>query len=181
MNIMKTYKTKNIFGILSISLAILVSPMSTQTSNAQVDAASILLTGAAGAAGLALGNQWEGQWANAPYVMAAAVPALVNWGYNIFKSKNDEEKIKYYISGRNYERWIRSQEVWYQSTLDPYTGRPQAFSGLNAMDEGMPPSSGGSIAEQEIDQVYTVPVKMPAGTYDGVPYTERITEFPKLP
>jgi hypothetical protein len=49
------------------------------------------------------------------------------------------------------------------------------------MDEGMPPSSGGSIAEQEIDQVYTVPVKMPAGTYDGVPYTERITEFPKLP
>jgi len=166
---------------IAISTSILASVATAPKAEAQVDAASILLTGAAGAAGLALGNQWEGQWANAPYVMAAAVPALVNWGYNIFKSKNDEEKIKYYISGRNYERWIRSQEVWYQSTLDPYTGRPQAFSGLNAMDDGMPPGSNAGSTSGEIDQVYTVPVKMPAGTYDGVPYTERITEFPKLP
>lgn len=181
MNIINKYKTRNIFSVLGLSITILLSPLSKETSHAQVDAASILLTGAAGAAGLALGNQWEGQWANAPYVAAAVVPALVNWGYNIFKNKSDEDKIKYYISGRNYERWIRSQEVWYQSTLDPYTGRPQAFSGLNSMDEGMPANSGMSAGEREIDEVYTVPVKMPAGTYDGVPYTERITEFPKLP
>jgi hypothetical protein len=48
------------------------------------------------------------------------------------------------------------------------------------MEDGMPQvaKQGG---EQGIDHVYTIPVKMPAGTYGGVPYTERITEFPKLP
>jgi hypothetical protein len=172
--------SKSVLPIIAGAL-LTINPLVPTEANAQIDAASILLTGAAGAAGLALGEQWSDQWSAAPYAMAAVVPALVNWGYNIFKSKNDEEKIKYYISGRNYERWIRSQEVWYQSTLDPYTGRPQAFSGLNAMDDGMPPGYGRQASNMEIDQVYTVPVKMPAGTYDGVPYTERITEFPKLP
>lgn len=158
------------------------SPLSKKEANAQLDAAAILLTGAAGAGGYALGNQWADQWQAAPYVAAGVLPALVNWGYNIFKSKNDEDKIKYYISGRNYERWIRSHEIWYQSTLDPYTGRPQAFTGLNAMNDGMPPGSlDGGAEATSIDQVYTVPVKMPAGTYGGIPYTERITEFPKLP
>lgn len=164
-----------------LSITFLLSPASNKPANAQFDAASLVLTGAAGAAGYALGDQFTDQWAAAPYVGAAVIPALVNWGYNIFKSKNDEEKIKYYISGRNYERWIRSQETWYTSTLDPYTGRPQAFSGLNAMEDGMPDVSMGSQSANDISHVYTVPVKMPAGTYGGIPYTERVTEFPKLP
>ncbi len=175
---------KNISKVSIIALTTIVitsSPIITSNANAQFDAASIALTGAAGAAGLALGNQWADQWEAAPYVAAGVLPALVNWGYNIFKSKNDEDKIKYYISGRNYERWIRSQETWYVSTLDPYTGRPQAFSGLNAMDDGMPPQTQANGNAQGINHVYTVPVKMPAGTYGGVPYTERVTEFPKLP
>jgi hypothetical protein len=88
-------QTLNSLKGLFIATALIVTPLSNEKASAQVDAASILLTGAAGAAGLALGNQWEGEWANAPYVAAAVVPALVNWGYNIFKSKNDEEKIKY--------------------------------------------------------------------------------------
>jgi hypothetical protein len=177
------YKKSWIPNILAIlTAAALLSPLCQQNSHAQFDAAAIALTGAAGAAGLAIGNEWQDQWSAAPYVAAGVLPALVNWGYNIFKSKNDEDKIKYYISGRNYERWIRSQETWYVSTLDPYTGRPQAFTGLEAMNDGMPQSSQETgQSSQGISHVYTVPVKMPAGTYGGVPYTERVTEFPKLP
>jgi hypothetical protein len=182
-------KTKSLYkqysdagAVAVVSLFFIGSPVMQHNSNAQFDAGAIALTGAAGAAGLALGNQWADQWQAAPYVAAGVLPALVNWGYSIFKNKNDEDKIKYYISGRNYERWIRSQETWYISTLDPYTGRPQAFSGLNAMDDGMPASEMGSQqSSQGINHLYTVPVKMPAGTYGGVPYTERVTEFPKLP
>jgi hypothetical protein len=168
-------------AVATLSLFFLGTPVIQESAQAQFDAASIVLTGAAGAAGYALGNQFTDQWAAAPYVGAAVIPAIVNWGYNIFRNKNDEDKIKYYLSGRNYERWIRSQETWYISTLDPYTGRPQAFSGLNAMDDGMPEQTQNGSSDQGINHVYTVPVKMPAGTYGGVPYTERITEFPKLP
>jgi hypothetical protein len=173
---------KKVGLVATATLFFHISPMMQESANAQFDAAAIALTGAAGAAGLAIGEQWADQWQAAPYVAAGVLPALVNWGYNIFKSKNDEDKIRYYISGRNYERWIRSQETWYVSTLDPYTGRPQAFSGLNAMDDGMPAQEQGTAqGVQGINHVYTVPVKMPAGTYGGVPYTERLSEFPKLP
>jgi hypothetical protein len=175
INIIRKNKT-----ILTLGICCTIFLGTPTKSNAQLDAAAILLTGAAGAGGYALGNQWANQWQAAPYVMAGVLPALANWGYNIFKSKSDEDKIKYYISGRNYERWIRSHEIWYSSTLDPYTGRPQAFSGLNAMEDGMPKMAPNS-DDFSIDETYTVRVKMPAGTYDGVPYTERIADFPKLP
>jgi hypothetical protein len=144
------------------------------------DATAALVSAGAGAAGVLLGNQWVDQWAGAPYAAAAILPAIANFGYDMFKKKSDEDKIKYYISGRNYERWVQSQETWYQSTLNPHTGRPQAFSGLNEMDAGMPDTSGETGATS-ITHVYTVPVRLPAGTYGGTPYTERITEFPKLP
>lgn len=175
----KRYSNATMVALSSIFC--LTSPITQEEAHGQFDAAALALTGGAGAAGLAIGNQFADQWAAAPYVAAGVLPALVNWGYSIFKSKNDEDKIKYYISGRNYERWIRSQETWYVSTLDPYTGRPQAFSGLNAMDDGMPPQNQSANGSQGINHVYTVPVKMPAGTYGGVPYTERLSEFPKLP
>lgn len=168
-------------GAITATLMLaMLTPMPQENAKA-FDAASLLLTGAAGAGGFALGNEFVDQWAAAPYVAAGVLPMLVNWGYSIFKNKNDEDKIRYYISGRNYERWIRSQETWYVSTLDPYTGRPQAFTGLNSMNDGMPPNTQAGESSQGINHVYTVPVKMPAGTYGGVPYTERLTEFPKLP
>jgi hypothetical protein len=177
---MRTRKAKALMMTALVSGAICL--LGTPRAEAQaLDAASILLTAAAGAGGFAFGDQFTDEWSAAPYVGAAVLPALVNWGYSAFKSKGDEEKIKYYLSGRNYERWIRSQETWYQSTLDPYTGRPQAFSGLEAMEDGMPTGGSGGRNGQPISHVYTVPVKMPAGTYGGVPYTERVTEFPKLP
>jgi hypothetical protein len=163
--------------LLFVSTAALTTPAHGQ------DATSAILTAAGGAGGFAIGNQYKDQWGAAPYVGAAVLPVLANWGYGIFKNKSDEDKIKYYISGRNYERWIQSQSVWYQSTLDPYTGRPPAFSGLNAMNDGMPKQdpNAQSGENSKITKVYTIPVKVPAGTYDGTPYTERITEFPKLP
>jgi hypothetical protein len=150
------------------------------------DATAAILTAGAGAGGYIIGKAAELPAAGTA-ALAGGLPLLANFGYGFFKNKNDEDKIKYYISGRNYERWIRSNETWYQSTLDPYTGRPQAFSGLNAMDDGMPKNAGnangnsGGNNSDVVNKVYTVPVKMPAGTYNGVPYTERITDFPKLP
>jgi len=165
-----------------LALSILLLPFAVPQAQAQLDATGALLTAAAGAGGYAIGKQFENQWQYAPVVGAAVLPALANWGYGMFKNKTDEDKIEYYLSGRNYERWIHSQEIWYQSTLDPYTGRPQAFSGLEAMNDGMPAgSTSQNPTEEKITKVYTVPVKMPAGTYEGTPYTERITEFPKLP
>lgn len=169
-------KTK-ITALLLLAGAILAP---THETKAQ-DATAALITAAAGAGGYAIGNSFKDQWEYAPIVGAAVLPALANWGYSVFKNKSDEDKIKYYISGRNYERWIRSQETWYQSTLDPTTGRPQAFSGLEAMNDGMPTASADSETRQPITHVYTTPVKLPAGTYNGVPYTERIADFPRLP
>jgi hypothetical protein len=166
---------KKLLLILTISLSFL------QPGNAQIDAASALITAAAGAGGYAIGESFKNQWEAAPYVGAAVAPMIANFGYNALKNKNDEEKLKFYLSGRNYERWIQSQKVWYQSTLDPYTGRPQAFTGLLEMDRGMPSNSQAPSHPPNIDQVYTVPVKLPAGTYEGTPYTERISQFPKLP
>lgn len=161
--------------VLTVAWASLAEPARSQ------DATGALISAGAGAAGLLLGNQWVDQWAGAPYAAAAILPAIANFGYGMFKKKSDEDKIKYYISGRNYERWVQSQETWYQSTLNPYTGRPQAFSGLNEMDTGLPEGSGEKEGATSITHVYTVPVKLPAGTYGGIPYTERIGEFPKLP
>lgn len=179
---MKTWRNR-IRSITAVVVAtgVLASQLQPQPALAQ-DATAALLSAGAGAAGLLLGNQWESQWAGAPYAAAAILPAIANFGYGMFKKKSDEDKIKYYISGRNYERWMQSQETWYQSTLNPYTGRPQAFSGLNEMDSGLPESAVSTQAgASSITHVYTVPVKLPAGTYGGVPYTERVGEFPKLP
>lgn len=167
---------------LMVALLTGVSIFSTPKASAQIDAGAALLTAAAGAGGLAIGNAFTNQWGPASYVGAAALPLLANWGYGVFKSKSDEDKIKYYLSGRNYERWMQSQQIWYQSTLDPYTGRPQAFSGLNAMDDGIPASgTQDASSTRSIAHVYTSPVKLPSGTYEGVPYTERVVEFPRLP
>lgn len=167
--------------ILQIT-AIAVAAAFIQPQAKAQDAASALLTAGAGAAGLLLGNQFTNNWSGWPYVAAATIPAIANFGYGMFKKKSDEDKIKYYISGRNYERWVQSQEVWYQSTLNPYTGRPQAFSGLNEMDAGLPENyNAQGQTTNSITHVYTVPVRLPAGTYGGVPYTERVGEFPKLP
>lgn len=175
---------KKLISLKTLTVALVSTAILFQAqprANAQ-DATGALLSAAAGAGGLLLGNQFQNQWAGAPYAAAAILPAVANWGYGLFKKKSDEDKIKYYISGRNYERWIQSQETWYQSTLDPHTGRPQAFTGLNEMDAGMPAAGSDSGSEaKSITHLYTVPVRLPAGTYDGVPYTERIAEFPKLP
>lgn len=167
---------KNLQRVVLLSL---IFPYLTSTALKAQDATDAILTGVTGTGGYLIGK--AAGWGTAGTAAAAGVlPLLANFGYGIFKNKNDEEKIKYYISGRNYERWIRSNETWYQSTLDPYTGRPQAFSGLNAMDDGIP--KGAEKAPQgPINKLYTVPVKMPSGTYNGVPYTERIADFPKLP
>ena len=174
-------KTKNpLSKRIAVMLAVAICASAMTESAKSQDATAALITAGAGAAGVLLGNQWVDQWAGAPYAAAAILPAIANFGYGMFKKKSDEDKIKYYISGRNYERWVQSQETWYQSTLDPYTGRPQAFSGLNEMDAGLPETSGQTKAAP-ITHVFTVPVKLPAGTYGGVPYTERIGEFPKLP
>jgi hypothetical protein len=164
----------------AIAIATLSMAFSTPKASAQ-DASGALITAATGAIGYAIGNQFEDSWGGAPYAGAGIGAALGNWGYNSFRKKSDAEKMKYYISGANYQRWIMSQEIWYQSTLNPHTGRPQAFSGLNAMDDGMPQNHGQPQPKQDISHVYTVPVKLPAGTYQGVPHTERIGQFPKLP
>jgi len=166
---------KHTFAILLSATLTITSPI----ASAQIDAAGALLTAAAGAGGYAIGEQFKDQLEIAPYLGAAIAPALANWGYSAFKSKNEEEKLKFYLSGRNYERWVQSQKVWYQSTLDPYTGRPQAFTGLSEMDRGIdtPLADGNS----DINHIFTVPVKVPSGTYGGTPYVERIEPFPKLP
>ena len=166
---------KNITPLIAIIATITVFTIKT---NAQ-DATSAIITAAGGAGGFAIGNALK-LGAGGTAALAGAIPMIADFGYNIFKNKEDENKIEYYISGRNYERWIQSQTIWYQSTLDPYTGRPQAFSGLNAMNDGMPKQEENT-GNKQITEVYTVPVKVPAGTYEGTPYTERVTDFPKLP
>jgi hypothetical protein len=133
------------------------------------------------AAGYLIGNQFKSQNQYAPLIGAAAGSLITDFGYGIFKNKDDSAKLDYYISGRNYERWIRTQQGWYQSTLDPYTGRPPAFSGLNQMDVGIPNTAKTNSEGTPIDQVYTTPVKLQSGVYNGTPRTERIVDFPKLP
>jgi hypothetical protein len=168
--------------LLALCLTTPLSPIFTPTTSySQMDAAGALLTAAAGAGGFAIGESFKDQWQAAPYVGAALAPVLANWGYGAFKTKTEEEKLKFYLSGRNYERWIQSQKTWYQSTLDPHTGRPQAFTGLLEMDRGLPSVSQTNLDSVDIGHIYTIPVKLPAGTYQGVPYTERVEGFPKLP
>jgi len=147
------------------------------------DFTSVFLNGLAASGGYLIGREFEDQWEYAPILGAAAATALVDFGYQVFRKKDNQVKVDYYISGRNYERWLQSNKIWYQSTLDPYTGRPPAFSGLTAMDDGIPKPPPGSADEQGIDitQTFSIPVKMPAGTYNGTPRTERIVPFPKLP
>jgi hypothetical protein len=146
-----------------------------------LDFVSPFISGLSGLGGAAIGNQFKDQWEYAPLLGAALAPLIVDFGYNLFKDKNQREKLDYYISGRNYERWIQSQKIWYQSTLDPYTGRPPAFSGLTEMDAGMPEDFGKELTQEDIAQTFSIPVKMPAGEYQGIPRTERIVPFPKLP
>ena len=172
---MKISPTPILFPILLLALTLNPKPSAAQ------DATGPILSGLAAFGGYAIGNAAKASFSAAPALGAAILPAIVNWGYDSYKDKQDEEKVKFYISGRNYERWIRSQTTWYTSTLDPYTGRPPAFSGLNAMDDGIPPKATAQTSEEDIRKVYTVPVKMPAGVYDGVPRTERTVQFPKLP
>lgn len=170
-------KTKNHLALVSLLAFTALTPNPTQAQ----DATTTILSGLAGLGGFAIGNSVKSSFSAAPAVGAAVLPAIVNFGYDVYKTKQDEEKVKYYISGRNYERWIRSQTTWYTSTLDPYTGRPPAFSGLTSMDDGLPKKSEQTVAEEDIRKVYTIPVKVPAGVYDGVPRTERTVQFPKLP
>jgi hypothetical protein len=154
------------------------------TSMSQVkaqDATSVILDGMASVGGWAIGKAISPKSSTAPIIGATVAPMLTNWGYGAFKSKDEEEKLKHYIAGRNYERWIKSQTTWYQSTLDPTTGRPPAFDGLKTMDDGIPTQKTTNADTESIKKTYTVPVKMPAGTYGGIPMTERIENFPKLP
>lgn len=145
------------------------------------DFVSPFVSGLSGLGGALIGNQFKDQWEYAPILGAALAPLIVDFGYNIFKNKSEREKIDFYISGRNYERWIQSQKTWYQSTLDPYTGRPPAFSGLHEMDAGIPTDYAQELTQQDIAKTFSIPVKMPAGEYNGIPRTERIIPFPKLP
>ena len=145
------------------------------------DFATPLISGLAALGGGAIGQQFVDQFQYAPILGASLAPLIVDFGYNIFKGKTENERIDFYIAGRNYERWIQSQSPWYQSTLDPYTGRPPAFSGLKEMDSGMPKPVKEDMSEEDITQVFSIPVKMPAGEYQGIPRTERIIPFPKLP
>ncbi len=168
--------------ILKLTPAILLLAvwLPTQRAEAQ-DFVSPLLSGLSAVGGGIIGNQFKDQWQYAPIAGAALAPLIVDFGYNIFKGKQDKDRIDFYISGRNYERWIQSQKSWYQSTLDPYTGRPSAFSGLSEMDAGVPKDQGKDIPQADISQTFNIPVKLPAGEYEGIPRTERIVPFPKLP
>lgn len=163
------------------TLALLGCISTVHKAQAQIDFVSPFITGLSAVAGGVIGNQFKDQWEYAPIAGAALAPLIVDFGYNIFKGKQDKERIDYYISGRNYERWIQSQKTWYQSTLDPYTGRPPAFSGLNEMDAGMPKDYGKQMDQADIAQTFSIPVRVPAGEYQGIPRTERLVPFPKLP
>lgn len=164
--------------------SILASLLFTPQSHAQEPTLSVI-QGLSALGGYAIGSAFKKDFAQAPALGAGALPILTTFGYEAYKNKNDEEKIKYYLAGRNYERWIRAQNLWYQSTLDPTTGRPPAFSGLNAMDIGLPtpPPSAYSAPSSfpNLQNVYSQPVKVPAGTYDGIPKPEHYRTFPKLP
>lgn len=174
---MKPHWKKSILG-LYLGITVLGTQPKVQ---AQAEFAAPFISGLAGLGGAMIGNQFKNQWEYAPLAGAALAPMIVDFGYNIFKSKQDQSRIDFYISGRNYERWIQSQKTWYQSTLDPYTGRPPAFSGLSEMDAGMPKDYGVQNSQQDIAQTFSIPVKVPAGEYQGIPRTERIVPFPKLP
>lgn len=170
-------KTKTLVIAILLSTGILFPKQNAEA----MDFVSPFVSGLAGLGGAIIGDQFKDQWEYAPILGAALAPLIVDFGSQIFKNKNDRERIDFYISGRNYERWIQSQKTWYQSTLDPYTGRPPAFSGLHEMDAGMPTDHGRDLSQQDIAQTFSIPVKMPAGEYDGIPRTERIIPFPKLP
>lgn len=168
--------------LLKTAAALVLIAVLTPTPKAQAqDFVGPLLSAASAVGGGIIGNQFKDQWQYAPIAGAALAPLIVDFGYNIFKGKQDKDRIDFYISGRNYERWIQSQKTWYQSTLDPYTGRPPAFSGLSEMDAGIPQDQGKDLPQEDIAQTFNIPVKLPAGEYEGIPRTERIVPFPKLP
>ena len=149
------------------------------TSNEKIKAQDLTRLGAdaaGGVGGFLIGNHFGG--ATGGLIGGGAGALITDFAMSAFQHKSDRDKLEYYISGRNYERWVESQKTWYTSTLDPYTGRPQAFSGLGYMDVGMPPSAP---VENKEDAGINVPVKIPAGTYGGVPKVARTVEFPKLP
>jgi hypothetical protein len=173
---LQTMKTKTL-TLLLVGASLLAAP---RPAHAQ-DFVTPIVSSLSALGGGAIGQQFVDQWEYAPILGASLAPLIVDFGLNIFKSKNEKEKIDFYIAGRNYERWIQTQSPWFQSTLDPYTGRPPAFSGLNEMDAGIPKTEMANPSQVDIAQTFSIPVKMPAGDYQGIPRTERIVPFPKLP
>jgi hypothetical protein len=150
------------------------------------DLANLLVQTASGLGGYLIGKTIAPHNGGLQAGLGVGGALLGNFGYGYYQKKEKDKILEAYLHGRNDERWAELHNYWYQSTLDPTTGRPPAFSGLNAMDDGLPnrgrrppPNSYG--APEGAPQPRWVPMRLPAGVYNGVPRTERIIWVPKLP
>lgn len=166
--------------ILTLILAIGLYAAAPTHSQAQ-DLGQIGGDALAGGAGYMVGNTlFKGNPAATAATTGGAI-LLADFGQTMFARHQNEDRLRYYNSGANYQRWIQSQKEWYTSTLDPYTGRPPAFNGLGAMDDSMPKATAATSANSGGPVYVMVTAKVPQGNYDGVNRTARVVQFPRLP
>ena len=93
-----------------------------------------------------------------------------------------------YLEGRAYERWGNAKKHWHTYTLDPHSGKPMAFKGLD-FENGNDTSNSNSNSDYNTDPRTAsevkpagtmVPVVVESGSYGGVDRTKRTLLFPKL-
>ncbi len=162
------------------------------TSCTNLDPAKLGTQAASAALGYAVGDTQSSNFKEAGAVGAAAGALIGDFAYEKVKENKVEKKTnevhQAYIDGRNFERWGNAKKHWGTYTLDPNTGDPIAFSGLdfnklqNNSEEaiGSTYNTSNQRASGVLPEAKVIPVIIEEGDYNGVNRSKRTLLFPKL-
>lgn len=181
--ILKTNYKNNMKKIIISILALSSLPTAVQASGLAEVGIKTISTGLGYAIGQTQNDKFEGAGAT-----GAAVGLLVSdWGYKKHKKSVENQKMEYYLAGIKYQRWGQANKHWHTYTLDPNTGKPPAFTGLdfgnnnssNSISTNYNKDANKSTAVTK--KAIQVPVVIDEGKYGGIQRTKRTLWFPKLP
>ena len=171
-----------------LKLILSISTLTLLTSCSNLDVASVGTKLGGAALGYAIGNTQEDKFKQAGAVGAAAGALIGDYGYKKYKEKSEHKEQEAYLEGRAYERWGNAKKHWHTYTLDPHSGKPMAFKGLD-FENGNDTSNSNSNSDYNTDPRTAsevkpagtmVPVVVESGSYGGVDRTKRTLLFPKL-
>jgi hypothetical protein len=173
-----------------IIISLVLASLASGAANAQTGLADIGIKTVGAGLGYAIGQTQNDKWEAAGATGAVIGLAAADYGYKKHKSSSHAKNMNYYMSGVRYQRWGQAKKHWHTYTLDPTTGKPTAFQGLDFSNTTSNTTTKAVKSSYNINankpsavtkKAIQVPVVVSAGKHGGVERTQRTLWFPKLP